>query len=106
MSADVKTLLGITSNDDDGLIEFLINDAVNLVLTYCRISVLPYQLYGVIPQIAASMYRKRKNGGITSLAEGDRRIEYSGEDVLKDYYVRIMPFKAKLPSELDSNKLY
>lgn len=102
----MKALLGITDSSDDRLIEFLIDDAVNLVLTYCRISVLPYQLYGVIPQIAASMYRKRKNAGIASLTEGDRRIEYSGEDALKDYYARIIPFKAKLPSEVDNNKLY
>lgn len=106
MLADTKRLLGINDASEDELLEFFIDDSVKLVLASCRLSVLPYQLYGVIPQLAADIYRLRKNAGIASLTEGDRRIEYNTEDILKNYNKRLMTFKSKLPSELDSNKLY
>ena len=100
--SDTKKLLGISDNSADELLGFIIEDTVNLVLSYCRLTILPYQLYGLIPQIAASVYRTQKSGGVSSITEGDRRIEYGAEA----YYARLVPFKAKLPSEISGSGLY
>ena len=104
--SDTKKLLGISDNSADELLGFIIEDTINLVLSYCRLTILPYQLYGLIPQIAASVYRTQKRGGVSSITEGDRRIEYGAEEIMKAYYARLVPFKAKLPSEISGSGLY
>lgn len=103
--SNTKIILGISGNSEDELLRFIVEDTVNLVLTYCRLDILPYQLYGLIPQIAASIYSAKKSGGIASVAEGDRRLEYrSASEIMKEYYERLAPFKAKLPSEVARNE--
>lgn len=100
----VKLILGIDNEDTDALLELLINDTINAVLSYCRIEVLPRQLEGLIPQIAAGQYQRGVSDGVRTIAEGERRIEYSDGDYdfLSAYYERLKPFisgKVYLPSE-------
>ena len=101
--ADTKLLLGIEGEEQDKLLCYIIDDTVNMVMAYCHLKVLPYQLYGLIPQIAVSVYRSSDHSGISAIREGDRKIEYRMEDVLADYSARLSPFvirKGRLPSEV------
>lgn len=108
MLADTKLLLGITDNSSDEILTYIIGDTVNMVLSYCRLEILPYQLHGLIPQIAVSMYRTQKNAaGVSAITEGDRKIEYrAAGEILSDYCSRLKPFvncRAKLPSEVQAD---
>lgn len=101
-----KLLLEIDNNESDELLLYLIDDTISAVLAYCRIEVLPRQIAGFIPQIAARRYRDTKNAGVKSITEGDRRVEYTGgqENFLSEYKNRLAPFvsrKVWLPSDKD-----
>lgn len=102
--ADTKMLLGIDDDSKDDILEFIIDDTVNMVLAYCRIDILPRQLLGLISQMAASVFgRLDINDGIASITEGDRRIEYRDAGVFDEYISRLKPFvniKGTLPSEV------
>lgn len=100
----VKLILGIDNEDTDALLELLTNDTISAVLSYCRIEVLPRQLEGLIPQLVAEQYRRGVPDGVRTIAEGERRIEYSDGDYdfLSAYYERLKPFisrKVYVPSE-------
>ena len=97
----VKLLLGIKDNDKDDVLMLLIEDTVNSVLAYCRIDVLPRQIVSFIP----TRYTANQNGGVKSVTEGERKVEYSDDnyDYLKEYAIRLKPFvsrKVKVPSEV------
>ena len=96
----VKLLLGIKDNDKDDVLMLLIEDTVNSVLAYCRIDVLPRQIVSFIPTLTVN-----QNGGVKSVTEGERNLEYSDDnyDYLKEYAIRLKPFvsrKVKVPSEV------
>ena len=98
----VKLLLGIKDNDKD---DVLIEDTVNSVLAYCRIDVLPRQIVSFIPTLTVKRYAANQNGGVKSVTEGERKVEYSDDnyDYLKEYAIRLKPFvsrKVKVPSEV------
>ena len=95
----VKLLLGIKDNDKDGVLMLLIEDTVNSVLTYCRIDVLPRQIVSFIPTLTVKRYTANQNGGVKSVTEGERKVEYSDDN----YAIRLKPFvsrKVKVPSEV------
>ncbi|MBQ3463132.1 MAG: phage head-tail connector protein [Clostridia bacterium] len=101
-----KLLLGITNDESDELLSYLIDDCENAVLSYCHIDVLPRQLEGFIPQMAAAMYQERQKGGVKSITEGERHIEYGDTkmDYLTEYAQRLRPFisrEAFVPSDKD-----
>lgn len=101
-----KAFLEINSDESDELLMILIDEAINAVLSYCRLEVLPRQLVSFIPVIAARQFRSDKNVGVKSVAEGERRVEYCDEDYdfLSEYATRLRPFisrQIKLPSDLD-----
>ena len=101
----VKLLLGIKDNDKDGVLMLVIEDTVNSVLAYCRIDVLPRQIVSFIPTLTVKRYTANQNGGVKSVTEGERKVEYSDDnyDYLKEYAIRLKPFvsrKVKVPSEV------
>lgn len=109
-------LLGIEDNSQDSLLSFLIDDIVSMILSYCRIEVLPTQLIGLVPQIVMSQYRNRGYGGeetpmeVKSISQGDRSISFESKkasnDILNNYKSRLNPFinrKGRVPSELDDD---
>lgn len=111
---NVKMLLGIADNNSDGIMELLIDDTITAVLAYCRIEVLPYQLMGLIAQMAVRGYRANGYGAaeapseLKSVSEGDRSISFeqkSGANgILSDYKSRLKPFvnaKGRVPSEFE-----
>lgn len=104
--ADTKMLLGISDESEDKLLLFLINDTAAAVTAYCRIAVVPNQLYGLIAQIAAELYRARgETRAVKALTEGDRRVEFDDLPRFENYISRLEPFvnrMGKVPSELTS----
>lgn len=100
-----KLLLGIDNEESDAILTLLIEDTTDAVLSYCRIEVLPRQLESFVPYLAANRFRENGNGGVRSVTEGERRVEYGDEnyDFLKAYAERLKPFvsrRVKLPSQL------
>lgn len=104
--ADTKKLIVAEDDSDDEVLNILIEDSINAVLSYCRLRILPYQLIGVVSQITADTYRNQKSNGVASVTEGDRRIEYRIENAVNKYRSRLAPFKAKFPSEIADGSLY
>lgn len=101
----VKLILDIHDEANDELLTLLIDDTVSMVLSHCRIEVLPRQLEALIPQIAARLYRNNMSGGVRSVTEGERRVEYTdgANDALFGFYDRLKPFVSRavsLPSEI------
>ena len=105
-----KLLLGIKDDESDELLTFLINDTIDAVMSYCHIDVMPRQLEGFIPSMAAARCRENAAGGVVSLTEGERRVEYgsaSGGDFMSAYKERLKPFMshaAFVPSDLEGRK--
>lgn len=111
---NTKILLGIDSKTDtgehDALLKFLINDIIGMIMKYCRIDVMPRQLYGIAAQLAAELFRSENNGSdcaVKSIAEGDRRVEFeSFSERFAAYAQRLEPFvnkSARLPSEMEAH---
>lgn len=106
---NTRMLLEAADGEKDAIIEFYIKDTIDAVLKYCRIDVIPRQLYGLIAQIAADMCVLHENGGtVKSVTEGERRVEFeSGErsnSVFEGYARRFEPFvnkSARLPSDTE-----
>lgn len=111
--ATLKMLLGTEDDNSNGLLSFLLEDAANMILGYCRISILPPPLESLVPVIAADMYRAKGYGHtaapevVTSLKEGERTVAYADKtpdgDFLESYISRLEPFrnrKGRVPSEL------
>lgn len=104
---NTKMLLGLDDTEKDSVIAFLICDTIDAVMAYCRIEVLPRQLYGLIAQMCAEYYRSRGFGEnertVKSVTEGERRVEFeSASGLFADYSKRLEPFvnkSARLPSE-------
>ena len=111
----LKMLLGIKDNEQDSLLSFLIDDTVNLILGYCRISILPRQLESIVPVIAADMYRRKGYGKseapqvIKSVTQDKRSVSFKDsadtdtDEFLKEYEARLKPFRnrrGRIPSEL------
>lgn len=107
-------LLGITDSVQDGLLSFLLEDAENLILGYCKIKAIPTQLESLVPVIAADMYRAKGYGreaspeDVKSISEGERSVSYDSkrpsENFLASYRSRLAPFKnrkGRVPSDLD-----
>lgn len=111
----VKALLGITDSEHDTVLEMYIEDTITAVLAYCRIDVLPYQLQGLIAQMAAGTYRISGYGSselpqdVTSISEGDRSLSFkargstSMSGIMEDYRSRLEPWvnrRGRVPSDI------
>lgn len=106
---NTRMLLEIEDDEKDELIEFYIKDTIDAVLKYCRIDVIPRQLYGLIAQMVAEMCVLHENGGLVkSVTEGERRVEFESNErsnsVFESYVLRLEPFvnkSARLPSDTE-----
>ena len=100
-----KLLLEIKDGDSDELLLFLIQETIDAVMSYCHIDVMPRQLEGFIPSMAAARYRDNAAGGIRSVTEGERRVDYGDStDIMSAYKDRLKPFMSRavwLPSDLE-----
>lgn len=100
---NTKMLLKISDSENDALLEFLIKDTLDAVMEYCRIDIIPRQLYGLIAQMSADSFRLQAcNAGgneVKSITEGERRVEFkdgkSAGEVFANYAARLKPFMNK-----------
>lgn len=114
--SQAKMLLGIKGVSEDEILSFLLDDSVQLVISYCKRKSLPNALFSLIPQIAADRYRISDYGKaqpdkiLTSVSQGSRSESYASPDIydnsfLKNYEARLKPFICKrgyVPSDFDT----
>ena len=110
----LKLLLGIEDDSKDTLLSFLIDDAEALILGYCRICFLPRQLEGLLPMIAADVYRAKGYGSeaapntVKSISEGQRSVSFETTrqtdiGILEKFHSRLKPYinrRGKVPSDV------
>ena len=81
----VKTLLGITVNDYDSILQLYVDLTIQAVLNYCNIFELPSALDYVVCQIVADEYRRNNIanakgevvGNVTKIEEDGRIVGFS-----------------------------
>lgn len=111
-----KLLLGVTDDSKDEILSYLIEDNINLVLSYCRICELPNALESSIPVMTADRYRMMNYGNekgdkvLKSVTQGSKSESYGssadmfGSHFLNNYKLRLAPFinrKGRVPSDFD-----
>lgn len=116
MLTKAKLLLGVTDDSKDEILSYLIEDNINLVLSYCRIRKLPNALESSIPVMTADRYRMMNYGNekgdkvLKSVTQGSKSESYGsstdmfGSHFLNNYRLRLAPFinrKGRVPSDFD-----
>lgn len=92
----LKKLLGITGDEQDETLEFLIGTTEEMILNYCNIDMLPEGLTNTAYRMAMDLYRYDRPGGtapvaVTSISEGDtstsfdNATNYLQDGILKNY---------------------
>lgn len=76
MLAAVKTLLGITTEDQDAVLQLMIDDAKAAVRDYCHRKDCPEQLDHVVRELVIDAYTESTEGRIESVRSGDTQISY------------------------------
>ncbi len=91
-------------DEENGSLCLCVEEAINYVLSFCRIDVLTEELYAITARIAVSIYKQVCNGEVTSIKEGDRQIDYAVPSEYDEMYRnRLKPFvnnRGKIPSEV------
>ena len=118
MNEDIKTdalmLLGISDSTEaqESIISFLVEDTVEAVRAYCRIEAVPDKLSLLIAQMVARQYRENGYGSeeaptdVKSVSEGARSVSFETRTlsgILNDYKERLKPYvnrKARVPSDI------
>ncbi len=88
----------------DELLVLYAEEAVNYVLAYCHLEIMPQKLYALTARLAASAYKRGNDCDIVSLKEGDRQVDYGVfESVTRQFADRLRPFvdmRGRVPSEV------
>ena len=110
-----KMLLGIEGDCRDNLLSFLIEDNINLILNYCRITDFPQELESLLPVMTADRYRRASYGQeiadkvVKSETQGSVSKSYEDSTAndshfLNNYRERLKPLinrKGRVPSDFD-----
>ena len=103
----LKNLLGIdlSDNKNNNLLEFAIEDSIEIAMNYCNIDKIPKGLYNTVLRMAMDIYRNESLGeegnlgSISSISEGDTNINYRNsasefkDSILKDYKVKLNRYR-------------
>lgn len=89
--SNVKLLLGISGEGEDGVIQFLIATVNQEILNYCNINELPPALNYTLCMMVADLYRDRKKdnasnavvGNVSSVSEDGRSVSFTSGAELK-----------------------
>lgn len=101
----LKLLLGITDNKQDALLNLVLEEARDYILVYCRRATLPPRLEGLIPRMAAALYRFNGYGQtdipqtVKSVSQGNRSVSYevqSSAEVFEQFHKQLNPFRRAL----------
>lgn len=110
----IKTLLGIKDDSKDGILQFILEDCINMALSYCRIKEVPPMMESVIIRMAVRLYRDNGYGNedtpvtVSSVSQGSKSESYaapnSGSDTfINSFKSRLAPFvdrRGRVPSEV------
>lgn len=110
----IKTLLGIKDDSKDNILQFILEDCINMALSYCHIKEVPPMMESVIIRMAVRLYRDNGYGSedtpvtVSSVSQGSKSESYaapnSGSDTfINSFKSRLAPFvdrRGRVPSEV------
>lgn len=76
MLTAVKTLLGLTSDAEDTVLQIMIDDARSAVRDYCNRNECPEQLDYVVRELVITSFLSNNEGNVASVKRGDTQISY------------------------------
>lgn len=107
--ATLRELLGISGNDKDLALQFVIDDVTETILNYCNLEELPAGLIRTAYRMAIDLYRSEAIGSeeapigqVTSISEGDSSTSFANrlasgtvfnESILKNYTKTLNRFR-------------
>ena len=106
----LKLLLGITGEEQDGVLAFVLDSVTDLVLNYCHLDEIPPRLESVVVRMAADQVRSEGYGQTAapqvaqSVSRGDVTVNYgsnsntaeitgAGKSLLDDYRTQLNAFR-------------
>ena len=104
----LKKLLGIADDSKDELLQFTIDNVMDMVLNYCNITEVPEKLENIILSMCVDKYRaeslgsETSQGAVKSISEGDVSVSYGsaysvsdnpGMEFLKGYKAQLDRFR-------------
>ena len=102
----VKLLLGITDNNKDFILEFVISRVENAIKNDCNLDKIPVELEDVVLNMAIKLYRLENFGSeeagqtVKSIAVGDTSTTFETHEsndlakcLIKDFKAQIAPFR-------------
>ena len=111
MTQKLKLLLGITGEEQDGVLTFVLDSVTDLVLNYCHLDEIPPRLENIVVRMAADLYRSEGYGqtaapqAAQSVTRGDVTVSYdsnasaaaeitgAGKSLLDDYRAQLNAFR-------------
>lgn len=77
MLEDIKTILGITDNTKDDLINLYIRKAQTMVKNYLSINIIDFSIYqDAVIEIVLIIYNKKGSEGTNQVTQGNRNITF------------------------------
>lgn len=104
----LKKLLGIADDSKDEVLQFTIDNVMDMVLNYCNITEAPEKLENIILSMCVDKYRaeslgsETSQGAVKSISEGDVSVSYGsaysvsdnpGMEFLKGYKAQLDRFR-------------
>ena len=104
----LKKLLGIADDSKDEVLQFTIDNVMDMVLNYCNITEVPEKLENIILSMCVDKYRAESlgseisQGAVKSISEGDVSVSYGsaysvsdnpGMEFLKGYKAQLDRFR-------------
>ena len=104
----LKKLLGIADDSKDEVLQFTIDNVMDMVLNYCNITEVPEKLENIILSMCVDKYRaeslgsETSQGAVKSISEGDVSVSYGsaysvsdnpGMEFLKGYKAQLDRFR-------------
>lgn len=108
MLQNLKQILGITGNEKDGLLQFVLDTVTDEVMNYCNITEIPPQLERVISRMAADMWRSEgygqetKDPVVKSVSRGDESTSFDtsvvgklegSKSIIDDYVAQLNAYR-------------
>lgn len=81
----VKLLLGITTSEQDDVLQIMIADAQSAVRDYCNRKDYPNELDYIVREAVIDAFKVNNEGDVTSIKRGDTQINY-GSAITKDCF--------------------
>ena len=111
MLEKLKLLLGITGEEQDAVLSFVLDTITDMVMNYCNLDEIPPRLENIVVRMAADQYRSEGYGQAAapqtaqSVSRGDVTVSYgsaasntaeitgSGKSILDDYRAQLNAFR-------------